>query len=120
MPVFSLDIPAKRRKELGQRWGVSSQSIWLWYHDKPVAGKRRLLDLAMKGMTVAPNRTPITDLRAECESRGMYLQDLYDIMSAGTQTKVKCADPRRVSLIHDVLRGIDLTGVETVLAEVRG
>lgn len=120
MPVFSLEIPAKRRKELGQRWGVSSQSIWLWYHDKPVAGKRRLLDLAMKGMTVAPNRTPITDLRAECEARGMYLQDLYDIMSAGTQTKVKCADPRRVSLIHDVLRGIDLTGVETLLAEVRG
>lgn len=118
MAVFQLEIPAKERAELGKRWGVTGQTVYLWLRDKPVAGKRRMLDLAIKGMKVSPDRTPIEDLRAECEKRGMYLYQFYAIMAAGSQTKVKCGDPRRVSLIHDVLRGIDLTGVDKILAEL--
>jgi len=118
MAVFELDYPAKERNALGKRWGVTGQTVWLWMKDAPVAGKRRMFDLAIKGMTVAPNRTPI-DLRVECEKRGMYLYQIYAIMAGGAQTKVKCQDPRRVSLMHDVFRGIDLTGVEEVLSWVR-
>lgn len=118
MPVYQLEIPAKERSVLAKRWGVTGQSVYNWLCDKPVAGKRRMLDLALKGMSVAPNRTPIENLRNECEKRGMYLYQFYQIMAAGTQTKIKCSDPERVSLIHDVLRGIDIVGVDKVLAEL--
>lgn len=106
MAVYSLEIPAKRRKELATRWGVTGQTVYLWLYDKPVAGKRRMLDLALSGMTVAPKRD-VMDLRAECTARGMYLQDFYDIMAAGAQTRVKATDPRRVSLLWDVFAGLD-------------
>lgn len=112
MAVFQLEIPSSERKKLAARWGVTAQSVYNWLRDKPVAGKRRMLDLAIKGMTVAPNRTPIENLRAECEKRGMYLTDFYGIMASGSQTKVKCLDPNRVTLIHDVLRGLDLEAAQ--------
>jgi len=107
MAAFELEYSAKERDALGKRWGVTGQTVYLWMKDLPVAGKRRMFDLAVRGMTVAPNRTPV-DLREECEKRGMFLYDFYEVMAASAQVKVKCDDPRRVSLIHDVLRGLDL------------